>query len=71
MNEMTDEEYLRACGWKLDAHGGWYRRDDEPTCNLGGAVERQLAEDRARDNFMRARSGILNGELVHPDEALR
>lgn len=71
---MTEEEYLRASGWSVQYTGAWYRTHPPlPRPNhypLAEAVEAQLAEDRARYNFMRERSGVRNGELVHPDEAL-
>lgn len=62
---MMDEEYLRACGW-TPRPGGW----DPPPHSDGGAtydvypvavptaraVERQLAEDRARLAFVAGRA---------------
>lgn len=71
---MNEEEYLKASGW-MKRQGGW----DPPPRPTGGAtcdvysapvstaeaVEAQLAEDRARYNFMRERS-VMGGGLLVP-----
>jgi len=63
---MSEEEYLRACGWAERRPGAW----DPPLRSSGGptfdvyfepiptakAVEAQLAEDRARLAFVLSRS---------------
>lgn len=63
---MTDEEYLRACGW-YDANSGTTRRDEdkwrhrrrehEPSRRTAEAVDVQVAEDRARFAFVQSRGG--------------
>lgn len=76
---MSEEEYLRACGWVPRQEGGW----DPPLRSSGGptydvysspwktadAVKKQLAEDRARLAFVLARSdraalGIAGGDDI-------
>ena len=61
---MTDEEYLRACGW-VDRWTQRLVRDEDRwthekregfTFTLAQAVEAQLAEDRARLAFVLARA---------------
>jgi hypothetical protein len=70
---MTEEEYLRACGWESgeDDAGEWThekRPSDWPGWlkkhTTDEAVEAQLAEDRARYDFVRARSWVNGGLLV-------
>lgn len=57
---MTDEEYLRACGWvRHDMSSGkprWQRWAGGRRLSLAEAVEMQLAEDRARFAFVLART---------------
>ena len=58
---MTDEEYLRACGWDQRGVAFWARpqgRDAEfaEVLSVEDAVSEQLAEDRARLAFVLART---------------
>lgn len=62
---MTNEEYLRVCGWSRSRENEWTRsRGDGPTCDVycplttAQAVEVQLAEDRARLAFVLERSHV-------------
>lgn len=68
---MTDEEYLRASWWR-PFHDRWerIRFSDEPhvTYSLSEAVAMQVAEDRARYNFVRARSRMHGGLLLSPED---
>jgi hypothetical protein len=77
---MSEEEYLRACGWEPgedDAGEIEWTHERRPSDWPGRllkhttdeAVEDQLAEDRARYNFVRARSW-MNGGLLVPIPAL-
>ena len=69
---MTDKEYLAARGW-YDATSGstcrdedrWRhrRRENESSRTLAGAVETQIAEDRAVAGFLAAR-GVPSGQLI-------
>jgi hypothetical protein len=58
--QLTEEEYLRACGWTKEYTGAWYRLNPPlPRAShylLAEAVEAQLAEDRARLAFVLSRS---------------
>lgn len=62
---MNEEEYLKAAGWKQSIDQ-WSREwgDAADWMPLAEAVEAQLAEDRARYNFMRERSEWRGGVLV-------
>lgn len=67
---MSEEEYLRACGWKQSI-GAWSREwgDAAEWIPLAEAVKAQLAEDRARLAFVLARSdraalGIAGGDDI-------
>ena len=80
---MTDEEYLRASGGWCCAIGATHRtlmRDvADPWSHdrfgfgltLAEAVAMQLAEDRARYNFVRERSAMVGGLLKECDVSLR
>lgn len=72
---MSDEEYLRACGWEFgedDAGEIEWTHEKRPSKRFGDlkkhttteAIEDQLAEDRARYNFMRERSDCDGGPFV-------
>ena len=72
---MTDEEYLRACGWTRRSSGNWMAPKDASSPDfytphtMAEAVEMQLAEDRARHNFMLARSRRNGGFMFARDGA--
>lgn len=60
---MTDEEYLRACGWfepRTTIHGWTHPRRGmgEVQYDLAEAVDLQVAEDRALLAFVLARSDV-------------
>lgn len=65
---MTDEEYLKACGWTERAPGEWWKDFGSPLYSawtLAEALKRQLAEDRERLEFVLSRSRIFTH---HPSE---
>lgn len=71
---MTDEEYLRACGWNNVGGVGVLARWVPPRSatmrylSLDEALERQLAADRARCNFVRDRSTMCGGLMAPAPE---
>ena len=75
---MSEEEYLKAAGWEEPAFedSGWTcerflnERGTMRGFTTAEAVEAQLAEDRARYNFVRERSAMGGGLLVPiPDKS--
>jgi hypothetical protein len=80
---MNEVEYLKAAGWKEadaldDDCGPMWKHKRRPPLRFAStnyftraeAVEAQLAEDRARYNFVRERSAMGGGLLVPiPDKS--
>lgn len=57
---MTEEEYLKACGWERGAMSSgkeWWSSHGR-RCAFAEAVDLQVAEDRARLAFVLARSDV-------------